>query len=199
MAAKQVPEILTRETVARSRLFRIEAVDLRFSNGVERQFERMQGSGRGAVMIVPVTANHELILIREYAAGLHNYQLGFPKGLIDPGENPSQAAQRELKEEIGFGAKQLASLKSMTMAPQFFAGSMQIFVAFDLYPEQLLGDEPEPLEQVLWPLADADALLAREDFTEARSIAALLLLLKNGIESLQAAAKPISADGNNSV
>lgn len=196
MAAKQVPEILTRETVARSRLFRIEAVDLRFSNGVERQFERMQGSGRGAVMIVPVTANQELILIREYAAGLHNYQLGFPKGLIDPGESPSQAAQRELKEEIGFGAKQLAGLKSMTMAPQFFAGSMQIFVAFDLYPEQLLGDEPEPLEQVLWPLADADALLAREDFTEARSIAALLLLLKNGLAALQAAAQPIAADGS---
>ena len=38
------------------------------------------------------------------------------------------------------------------------------------------GDEPEAVEVVRWPLADADALLARADFTEARSIAALFLV-----------------------
>lgn len=178
MATKQVPEILTRETVARSRLLRIEAVDLRFSNGVERQFERMQGSGRGAVMIVPLVDANTLMLVREYAAGLHNYQLGFPKGLIDPGETPEQAANRELKEEIGYGARRLTPLKDVTMAPQFFAATMHIFIAEDLYPESLPGDEPEPLERVPWAVQDSERLLAQEDFTEARSIAALLLFLR---------------------
>ena len=178
MGTKQVPEILLRETVARSRLLRIEAVDLRFSNGVERQFERMQGSGRGAVMIVPLLDGTTMMLVREYAAGLHNYQLGFPKGLIDPDETPEQAANRELKEEIGYGAKRLRRLKSLTMAPQFFAATMHIFVAEDLYPEQLEGDEPEPLERVPWAINNVDELLAQEDFTEARSIAALLMFLR---------------------
>jgi len=182
MTHKSVPEILMRQTVARSRLLRIEAVDLRFSNGVERQFERLQGSGRGAVMVIPVMADAHLMLVREYAAGLHNYQLGFPKGLIDPGETPEQAANRELKEEIGYGANRLIKLKSVTMAPQFFAAEMHIFIAEDLYPEQLEGDEPEPLEQVPWSLSKTDALLAQPDFTEARSIAALLLYLKRQTE-----------------
>ncbi|MFC0445971.1 ADP compounds hydrolase NudE [Pseudidiomarina halophila] len=178
MARQPIPEILQRQIVARSRLLRIEAVDLRFSNGVERQFERMQSSGRGAVMIVPFVDDETLMLVREYAAGLHNYQLGFPKGLIDPGETPEEAANRELKEEIGFGAKQLIPLKSVTMAPQFFSATMHIFIARDLYPEQLEGDEPEPLERVPWLLSKAEALLAQDDFTEARSIAALLMTLR---------------------
>lgn len=178
MARKPVPEILQRQIVARSRLLRIEAVDLKFSNGVERQFERMQSSGRGAVMIVPFIDDEQIMLVREYAAGLHNYQLGFPKGLIDPGETPEQAALRELKEEIGFGARELTPLKSVTMAPQFFSATMHIFIARDLYPEKLEGDEPEPLEQVPWLLSKAEALLAQDDFTEARSIAALLMTLR---------------------
>lgn len=176
MSDKQVPKILARQLVAESRLLRIESVDLQFSNGEERRYERVQGSGRGAVLVVPMLDENTMLLVREYAAGLHNYQLGFPKGLIDPGETPEQAANRELREEIGYGAKQLVTLKSVTMAPAFFSASMTLFVGLNLYPEQLVGDEPEPLEIVPWKLSDADALLAQPDFTEARSVAALLLL-----------------------
>lgn len=173
---KQVPTILSRQIVAKSRLLRIEAIDLKFSNGELRQYERMQGSGRGAVLVVPLLDESTMLLVREYAAGLHNYQLGFPKGLVDPGETPEQAANRELKEEIGYGAKTLTPMKSVTMAPAFFSATMTLFVGEGLYPEQLEGDEPEPLEIVPWPITDIDGLLAQPDFTEARSVAALLLL-----------------------
>ena len=98
--------------------------------------------------------------------------------MIDPNETPEQAANRELKEEIGYGAKTLVPLKSVTMAPQFFAATMHIFVARALYDESLPGDEPEPLEQVRWSIDDAEELLKQHDFTEARSIAALLMTLR---------------------
>lgn len=81
----QKPKILKIETVACSRLFNVEAVELEFSNGVQRIYERMRPSNREAVMIVPVIGN-DLLLIREYAVGIEEYELGFPKGLIDPGE-----------------------------------------------------------------------------------------------------------------
>lgn len=57
-------------------------------------------------MIVPIVDDH-LILIREYAVGTESYELGFSKGLIDPGESVFEAANRELKEEVGFGANDL--------------------------------------------------------------------------------------------
>ena len=48
------PEILKRETVMRSRLFRADQIHLRFSNGEERHYEKLVGGGSGAVLIVPV-------------------------------------------------------------------------------------------------------------------------------------------------
>ncbi|WJG09312.1 ADP compounds hydrolase NudE [Aliiglaciecola sp. LCG003] len=175
---KLLPQIHQAEIVAKSALFRIERVDLEFSNGATRQFERMAGSGRGAVMIVPFIDDENFVLIREYAAGTHSYHLGFPKGLIDPGESPLQAAQRELKEEAGFGARQLEKVHTVQMAPTFFDATMHIVLAQDLYPCKLEGDEPEPLEVIHWSIHDIDALLARADFVEARCIAALFLVQK---------------------
>lgn len=180
---KSLPIIHNAQVVAKSRFFHIEQIDLEFSNGEKRQFERMKGSGQGAVMIVPITADNHLLLVKEYAAGTHSYQIGFPKGLIDPGEAPIQAANRELMEEVGFRANTLSELRKLSMAPTFFNSSMFVFVAQDLSPESLEGDEPEPLEVVAWPLEDIDQLLDAEDFTEARSVAALLLTqrwLQNG-------------------
>jgi ADP-ribose diphosphatase len=176
-AKNQLPQINNRKQVAKSRLFAIEQIDLKFGNGVERVYERMQGSARGAVMVVPLIDNDTIILVKEYCAGTHSYELGFPKGLIDPGETAIIAANRELKEEVGFGASKLEHLQKVAMAPTFFSGSMDIFIGHDLYTEKLIGDEPEPLEVIHWPLKDYTSLLARSDFNEARSIAALMLTI----------------------
>ncbi|MBL4910841.1 MAG: ADP compounds hydrolase NudE [Alteromonadaceae bacterium] len=177
MALKhQLPNITHRKQVAKSRLFAIEQVDLTFSNGEQREYERMLGSGRGAVMIVPMLDEDTLLLVREYCAGTHSYELGFPKGLIDDGEEAEIAANRELKEEVGYGAKQLILLKQLCISPAFFNANMSIYLAQNLYAETLIGDEPESLEIVTWSLKDYKNLLAQSDFTEARSIAALFLL-----------------------
>lgn len=169
------PKIINRKQVARTRIFCVEELSLEFSNGENRIYERLVAGGAGAVMIVPVTHDNEFILIREYSAGTEDYQLAFPKGLMDKGEDPFEAANREMKEEIGYGAHQLTELKRMTLAPGYLTHRMSLILAEDLYPEKLEGDEPEPLEVVKWPIENIDNLLAQTDFTEARSIAALLL------------------------
>lgn len=178
MSKKKGPEILAQQVVAQSKLFSIESMDLRFSNGVERTYERMKPSDRHAVMMVPITERGDILLVREYAAGTERYELGFPKGLIDAGETALQAADRELKEEIGFGSHKLTPLKEVILAPSYFSSKMTLFIAQGLYPQTLEGDEPEPLEIVRWPLAQAEELLTHLDFCEARSITALLLTLR---------------------
>jgi ADP-ribose diphosphatase len=172
----KLPQIHARKTVARSRFFKIEQVDLTFSNGAVREFERMSGSGRGAVMVVPLTSDNHMLLISEYAAGTHSYQLGFPKGLIDPGETPIDAGNRELQEEVGYKAERFSSLKQLAMAPTFFDAHMHVIIAEGLSESRLEGDEPEPLEVIKWPIDKIDELLQKENFCEARSVAALLLL-----------------------
>lgn len=176
MQEKKLPLIHARQTVAKSRFFTIEQVDLEFSNGAKREFERMAGSGRGAVMIIPLTNDEHFLLIKEYSAGTHSYQIGFPKGLIDLGETPVQAANRELQEEVGFKATEFSSMKQLAMAPTFFDAQMHVLMATNLTESRLEGDEPEPLDVIKWPMNKIDELLARADFCEARSVAALLML-----------------------
>ena len=132
----------------------------------------------GAVMVVPIHQGN-MLLAREYAAGTDNYELGFPKGLIDPGEQAIEAANRELQEEIGFGARKLTLLKELSLAPGYFSSKMQIFIAEDLYESRLEGDEPEPIDVVPWALAEWEALLENSDFSESRSVSALFLAQKH--------------------
>lgn len=173
---KTLPTIHNRQVVAKSRFFRVEQVDLEFSNGEHREFERMAGSGRGAVMVIPMIDAEHFLLIREYSAGTHSYQIGFPKGLIDPGEVPTEAGNRELQEEVGYRAEKLSPLKALAMAPTFFDAHMHVLIAENLSESRLEGDEPEPLDVIKWAVRDIDKLMAQEDFCEARSVAALLML-----------------------
>lgn len=86
------------------------------------------------------------------------------------------AANREIMEEIGYGARQLEHLTSLTLAPGYLGHTTQIVLAQDLYPERRQGDEPEELEVVPWRLSELSRLTACEECTEARSIAALFLV-----------------------
>jgi ADP-ribose diphosphatase len=172
MSAK--PKVLGRYLAAATRVFRIEAVDLEFSNGNRRTFERLLG-GTDSVVVVAMADADTVLLAREYAAGSDRYELGLPKGVVDPGEDTLAAAQRELREEIGMGARELHLIHSVSLVPGYIQHMSRLVLARDLYPDPATGDEPEPIEVVPWPLAELDALLARDDFTEARSIAALFL------------------------
>ncbi len=171
------PKILARRLVAESSLFRVEQVDLEFANGSRRTYERIPG-GADSVMIVPMLDDETVLLIREYGAGTDRYELGLPKGVVEPGEDPIAAANREIQEEIGYGARHLRIIDRVSLVPGYIQHHSLIVLAQDLYPQRLPGDEPEPIEVVPWRLNDLDALLAREDFDEARSIAALFLALR---------------------
>lgn len=177
----KLPEIKSISVIAKTAIFEVQAVDLRFSNGEERTYERLTPQRRSSVMVLPIHQGN-LIFVREYAVGSERYELTFPKGIVDAGEVPIESANRELQEEIGFGAKEITPLRSLYSGPSHMFGLMYIFVAQDLYPSRLEGDEPEPLEIVYYPLNKIDELLADREFAEARNLSALFLLkdyLKN--------------------
>lgn len=170
------PIIHKRTAVASSRLFCIEAIDLEFSNGVQRQFERLIRTDSGsAVLIIPLLDAETVLLIREYAAGVDRYELGLPKGRVETNEPVLEAANRELMEEIGYGARKLTKMTTMTLAPGYMEHDIDAILAEDLYPEKQVGDEPEALEVVPWKLSQLKQLIDSGECTESRSIAALYL------------------------
>ena len=175
---RQLPQILSKKREKVSRFFTVESLELRFSNNTEATYERIYG-GNGAVMAVPFDGR-DFYLISEYACGFERYELGLVKGKIDDGEDPKVACNRELQEEIGFGARNIMTLKSvMTLAPGMMSLKMHSFLCTELYPMQLTGDEPEPINIIkVSPKEIKDLIFdINSPLTEARAIAALTLSL----------------------
>lgn len=170
-----MPIIHNKKILARSRLFQIEEVELEFENNQIAHFERITTPVVGAVMIVALNDKNEVALIKEYAVGSEQYEITLPKGAIDDGESALEAANRELSEEVGLAAKSLTQIKTLKIAPGYFKFDTAIVLATDLYPKQLIGDEIETLEISFHSLDDLDSLIAQNDFSEARSIAALYI------------------------
>ena len=173
------PIILNKTTIATTRIFHIESLDIQFSNGEIRNYERLaRKTNGGSVLIVPMLDNETVLLIKEYSAGVHRYEIGLPKGKVDPDETFLDAANRELKEEIGFGARKLYHLSTFSLAPSYLEHTTEIIIAQDLYLDKLTGDEPEELEVIPWKINKINELVANEICTEARSIAALFMTLE---------------------
>src|SRR5690606_35917338 len=93
-------------------------------------------------------------------------------------------ADRKFNEEVSYCAHDLQLLNRVNLSPAYMEHGINIVLARDLYPERLSGDEPEPIEVVPYPFKGLLSLVARPDFCEGRSIAALSLarewVLANG-------------------
>ena len=164
---KKLPAVANRREHQASRLFRIETMDLTFSNGTKATYERICG-GRGAVMAVPFDGSHFYLTV-EYCGGTMNYGLGLVKGKIDAGETPEQAVVRELE-----------LLKhEMTVAPGMLSLKMYPFLCEDLFECVQEGDEPEPIDLVKLTVPELKELIFAPDsvLVEGRTIAALTLAL----------------------
>ena len=70
---KKKPSVVKRSSIAKTRIFSVEAMDIEFSNGEQRQYERLVGSKQGAVLVVAKPSADSVLMISEYAAGLCHY------------------------------------------------------------------------------------------------------------------------------
>ena len=171
----KLPRIHARREHDPGKRFKVERLDLEFSNGEKRTYERLRSHGLGAVIVVAMRDDDTVLLVNEYAAGLHHYELGLVKGRLEHDESILEGAQRELMEEIGFGARDLVELTALSLAPGYMTHVTHVVLARDLYPAKLEGDEPEDLEVVPWSLSDLYTLVQLPNCTEGRSIAALYI------------------------
>src|SRR4029078_9760726 len=145
------------------------------SNGETRSYAAVKAWGLGAVIIVPMLDDETVLLVREYGAGIDRYELGLPKGRLDRDETVEQGANRELKEEVGYGARDLHILTTLSLSPSYMTSMTHVVLARELYPEKLAGDEPEELEVVQWKMAQLHDLIACHDVPKGRRLAALFI------------------------
>ena len=166
---------LNREKLYSGPVFDVFKVFLQLPNGGERVYDLVEHSG--SVTIVPVDDQGRIYFVTQYRVGADDRLLELPAGVLEQGEDPLVSAQREIREEIGMGARDLTSLGSFYLAPGYTSEYMTIFLARGLYPAPLDPDEDEFLEIVTLPIETVYQKAFGGEIQDGKTLAALLLAL----------------------
>ena len=130
----------------------------------------------GAVMIVPIADDGRLVVERQHRYPLDLVLLEFPAGKLDPQETSLHCAQRELREETGFRAREWAYAGCLHNAPAYSNEFIDIWFARGLVagPQEL--DDGEFLEVLTMAESELFAQSASGQLTDAKTMVALLKL-----------------------
>lgn len=130
---------------------------------------------RGAVAVVPLTEDGEVLLVRQYRGATGGALVEIPAGTLEPGEDPETALQRELAEEIGMRAARIERLLAFYPSPGFLTEVVHLYLARGLTPHRQEAEE-EDLEVLRVSLPEARAMVARGEIRDAKSIIGILLV-----------------------
>lgn len=147
------------ETVYRGRIVDVRVERFRHADGEEVSREVVRH--RGVVAIVAHDAQHVWLERQPREAVNEQRLLEIPAGRLDvAGEEPLQAAQRELAEEIGRGAREWEAILSYYVSAGITDERVHLFAATELYESHAQSEENERIELVPWPLQQLDEAIA---------------------------------------
>src|SRR5947209_14679647 len=168
------PDVTLRsETVHQGRLLTVRVDTVQLPPGRETQREVVVHPG--AIALVPLLPDGRVILVRQWRHAVGRALLEVPAGTREPGEEPAKTAARELTEETGYTAERLVPLGAFFTAPGFSTEEIYCYLALGLTAGAANLEEDEGITLEYLPLADAGVAVARGDFHDAKSIAALAM------------------------
>ena len=159
---------LSSESVFKGRLLDVRRDKVRLPNGAESNREYVVHPG--AAMVVPLLADGQVLLVRQYRYPLHRAFIEFPAGKIDPGESPRQTAERELIEETGYRAGNFTELTTIHNAIGYSDERIVLYLAEDLTVGEQELDEHEFVELFTAPLSQLMAWIAAGEVTDVKTI-----------------------------
>lgn len=130
----------------------------------------------GAVVIVPLTDDGQVRLVRQYRSAIGQFLLELPAGTLEPNEPPEQAAPRELAEETGDRAARWQRLTGFFTVPGICDEYLHLFLATGLASGLTNQESDEFIEVVTLPLAEALAMVRRGEIRDAKTIIGLLMV-----------------------
>ena len=154
---------------------------------VRRDLYRFEPTGRSQdfmildcadwVNVVPVTADGNVVLIRQFRHGIREVTLEIPGGMIDRGEPPEVAAARELREETGYKAEKIRLLARVLPNPAMQNNHLYLFAAEGCRKAgETDFDAFEQIEVLERPLSDIPAMIARGEIPHVMVIAAFAFM-----------------------
>ena len=139
--------------------------------GMEHDFYIIET--RDWVNIIPLTADHQVVMVKQCRHGSRTVTLEIPGGLVDPGDTPIEAAVRELQEETGYQGDEMVEIGVSNPNPAIFNNRCYTFLARNVRKARgPFPDSTEDIEVVLIPLVDIPGLIRRGKIDHAIVISA---------------------------
>jgi ADP-ribose pyrophosphatase len=167
-------EYLYRGKILNVRLDQVRLTDDRKARVVAREIVEHHG----AVAIVALDSQDRVLLVRQFRSAIQREILEIPAGTLEAGEDPAKCAVRELKEETGYSAASWEEMGKVYPSPGYATEQMWLYFARDLTASTAALEDDESLQVEIVPFRDAIAMIDRGEIVDAKSIAALLLVLK---------------------
>jgi ADP-ribose pyrophosphatase len=159
---------LNRKLIYRCRIFDVFEGDVRLPDG--RVFKQSWIDHGPCIAVVPVNPAGELVLIRQYRYATGGMIVEIPAGNMDRQNEAVEACvQRELAEEVGFQAGRLVKLFEGYLVPGYCNEYMHFFLALDLYPAQLPGDEDEYIRVMTASFKEARRMIRERQIVDVKT------------------------------
>lgn len=129
----------------------------------------------GAVVIVPILPNGNIVLERQFRYPLHQVFIELPAGKIDPNEDVLHTGQRELLEETGYSATEWLKLGIQHPCIGYSNEVIHIFLARNLTPGKDKRDEDELLQVFEASLDECLHMIMQGELTDSKTICALFM------------------------
>ncbi len=130
------------------------------------------------IAVIPVDADDNVLLVKQFRKPLEKELLEIPAGSIDPGEDAERAVVREMEEEIGFKPQTLQKLGGFYAAPGWATEYLHLYLATNLIPSRRYAEDTAGIEVVPVSLEKIPGMIATGGFEDAKSVAGLLLYLE---------------------
>ena len=139
--------------------------------GIEHDFYIIES--RDWINVIPLAADHRVVMIRQYRHGSRKVTLEIPGGLVDPGDTPEKAAARELMEETGYEAEELVKIGVVNPNPALFNNRCYTFIAQNAQKIRApIPDQTEDIDVALIPISDIPELIQNGEIDHALVITA---------------------------
>ena len=145
---------LTEETAWTGRIFSVSRLHVEMPDG--REAIRDVVRHPGAVAIVALTNDGRIVLVRQYRTALNRVTVEIPAGKLEPGEDPLECARRELLEETGLTAQNMAYLTTMASSAGFSDELIRIYMATEL---EFTHSDPDADEFINVDLVEVSELI----------------------------------------
>lgn len=166
-------EQINSKPIYQGKIINVRVDDILLASGKQSVREVVEHDN--AVVIVPIDADDNVLLVRQYRYAAQQALLEAPAGILEHGESPDDCAQRELAEEVGFASRNLRILGGFWSSPGFCTEFMYAYLAKDLVPHQLQADDDEDIQVEKVPLSRIPQLIRLGEIQDAKSVAALLM------------------------